>query len=90
MTKLKSAAGVLALLNDPDGRVQSRALEMLLPIVDLFWAEIAESVDVIEGLSEEEDFGKRELAAAVASKCFYHLEDYDEALRLAPWSRIVL
>ena len=29
----------LALLNDPDGRVQSRALEMLLPIVDLFWAE---------------------------------------------------
>lgn len=25
----------------------------------------------------------RELAAAVASRCFFHLEEYDDALRLA-------
>ena len=37
----------------------------------------------IEQLSEDETFGDRELAAAVASRCFYHLEEYDEALRLA-------
>ena len=34
-------------------------------------------------MSEDEDFPKSSLASAVASKCYYHLEEYDDALRLA-------
>jgi hypothetical protein len=52
-------------------------------VVDNFWPEIADSITVIERLSEEEDFPKATLAAALASKCFYHLEEYSLALRLA-------
>lgn len=52
-------------------------------VVDQHWAEIASVVPLIEGLSEDETFPARELAAAVASKCFFHLEEYSDALRLA-------
>lgn len=38
---------------------------------------------LIEELSEDDAFPARELAAAVASKCFFHLEEYSDALRLA-------
>jgi hypothetical protein len=34
-------------------------------------------------MSEDETFPDRHLAAAVASKCYYHLEEYDDAQRLA-------
>lgn len=37
----------------------------------------------MEELAEDEAFPDQALAAAVASKCYYHLEVYDEALRLA-------
>lgn len=36
-----------------------------------------------EALVDEPTFPERELAASVASKVFYYLEAYDEALRLA-------
>lgn len=45
--------------------------------------EIADAIPLIEGLSEDEDFPDRDLAAFVASKCFFHLEEYEDALRLA-------
>jgi 26S proteasome regulatory subunit N2 len=80
---MSSARGILALLDDEDTRVRAKALELLYPLVDTYWAEIAEKVETIEALSEMEDFSHTELAAAVASKCFYHLEDYDIALSLA-------
>ncbi len=59
------------------------ALKKLHEVVDHFWAEIADAVPLIECLSEEEAFPHRELAASVASKCFFHLEEYQDALRLA-------
>ena len=80
---LTSATGILALLDHDNNTIREEALKLLYPIVDVFWAEIAQKVDVIEALSEEEKFGDCALAAAVASKCFYHLEDYDDALNLA-------
>ena len=78
-----SAAGILALLGHDNASVQGKALEKLFPVVDVFWAEIAEYLEHIEELSEDAAFGKRELASSVASKCYYHLEEYDDALRLA-------
>lgn len=52
-------------------------------MVDQHWAEVASVVPLIEELSEDDTFPARELAAAVASKCFFHLEEYSDALRLA-------
>merc|ERR1712159_859075 len=51
--------------------------------VDVFWAEISEEISLIEEVSEQPNFPSRDLAASLASKCFYHMEAYDEALRFA-------
>lgn len=52
-------------------------------MVDFHWAEISDYLPLIEALSEDEIFVGHELAASIASKCFYHLQEYDDALRLA-------
>jgi 26S proteasome regulatory subunit N2 len=75
--------GVLALLQEDEPELQAHALKQLLMVVDQYWAEIANSVPLIEALSEDSNFAHRELAAAVASRCFFHLEEYNDALRLA-------
>ena len=62
---------------------QARALQKIFAILDLHWAEISNSLPEIEELSEDETFPAAELAAAVASKCFYHLQEYNDSLRLA-------
>ncbi|RLN86739.1 hypothetical protein BBJ28_00012245, partial [Nothophytophthora sp. Chile5] len=72
-----SAAGVLALLEEDDNALK------LHQVVDHYWAEIADAIPLIEELSEEKGFADRDLAAYVASKCFFHLEEYEDALRLA-------
>ena len=58
-------------------------MEKLHSIVDQFWAEISDAVPLIESLSEDTTFPQRDLAASLASKCFFHLEEYSDALRLA-------
>ncbi|KAI9983838.1 hypothetical protein PInf_007915 [Phytophthora infestans] len=78
-----SAAGVLALLEEEDNVLKTHALQKLNQVVDHYWAEIADAIPLIEELSEEKNFPDRELAAYVASKCFFHLEEYEDALRLA-------
>ena len=59
------------------------ALKKLDRIVDYQWHEISDALPKIESLADEEDFPERDLAASVGSKVFYHLEEYDDALRLA-------
>lgn len=39
-----SAAGVLALLTEPEPLVKQHALKVLVPLVPQFWAEISEHV----------------------------------------------
>ena len=51
-------------------------------IVDYQWHEIADVIPQIESLVDDENFPERALAASVGSKVFYHLESYDDALRL--------
>ena len=58
-------------------------MQRLYDIIDLHWAEICNSLPLIEELSEDTSFPAADLAAAVASKCFFHLQDYDDSLRLA-------
>jgi hypothetical protein len=47
---------------------QEHALRKLHTLVDSNWAEASEFVAGIEALAEDEAFGARQLAAAVASK----------------------
>jgi len=55
----------------------------LYRIVDLHWAEVCNEISAIEELAETPGFPAADLAAALASKCFYHLQEYNESLRLA-------
>ena len=52
-------------------------------VVDIHWPEMCDVVTNIEELSEDTSFPASDLAAAIASKCFYHMQAYHEALRLA-------
>eukprot|EP01083_Nonionella_stella_P089627 250148_1 len=88
MVALTSAAGVLALLDEPGSgeptaKLKIHALHTLDGMVDQFWPEIANSIPAIETLYEDESFRERQLAASVASKVFYHLEQLDESVTFA-------
>ncbi|KAJ7225612.1 D-isomer specific 2-hydroxyacid dehydrogenase [Mycena pura] len=80
-----SAAGVLALLSEPDHAFKQHALDTLIPLVPQFWAEISEHIALIESLHENDDIPKhaRDSAALLASKVYYFLGEYDEALSFA-------
>lgn len=67
--------------NHPELRIF--ALKKLNSIVDVFWAEISEAIGKIEVLYEDEAFNHRQMAALVASKVYYHLGSFDDALTYA-------
>lgn len=81
--ELTSAAGILALLDEPETELQEYALDKLNAMVDTFWAEIADHIDRIEILYEDEGFKSRGLASLVASKVYYHLGELDDAMTYA-------
>lgn len=70
-------------MNSPFSVLQISALKKLYRVVDVHWAEICDSLPDIEALSEDTSFSGAELAAGLASKCFFHLQDYNDSLRLA-------
>ncbi|EJD04170.1 26S proteasome regulatory complex, non-ATPase subcomplex, Rpn2/Psmd1 subunit [Fomitiporia mediterranea MF3/22] len=80
-----SAAGVLALLSEPEPLVKQHALLALVPLVPQFWAEISEHIPIIEALYESKELPKeaRDSAALLASKVYYFLGEHDEALSFA-------
>jgi len=98
---LTSAGGILALLQDsPDVKQGSASEEISLKIqltqfalkkldlvVDEFWAEISDSIVIIEKVYENEEklypAEVRQLAALVASKVYYHLGSYEDSLSYA-------
>lgn len=78
-----SAAGIITFLNEEDDQLKVSALQKLYKVVDVHWAEICDSLPEIEALSEDTSFQGAELAAGLASKCFFHLQEYNDSLRLA-------
>lgn len=82
-TPSSSAAGILSYLDESDDVLKVRALQKLHQVVDLHWAEVCECLPQIEELSEDSSFPACNLAAFIASKCFFHLQAYDDSLRLA-------
>ena len=83
MVGLTSAAGMVGFLSEPDPDLQVFALEQLNDQIDFLWTEVAGSVGEIEALYEDESFPERQLAALVASKVYYNLQEYDESMLFA-------
>ncbi|KAL1656875.1 proteasome regulatory particle base subunit [Didymella pomorum] len=83
MVGLTSAAGVVGFLSEPDPALRSFALRQLNDQIDLLWPEVAGSVSQIEALYEDESFPERELAALVAAKVYYQLQEYNESMVFA-------
>ncbi|CAI6335943.1 unnamed protein product [Periconia digitata] len=83
MVGLTSAAGVVGFLTEPDAALRAFALNRLNEEIDLLWPEVAGSVSQIEALYEDESFPERELAALVAAKIYYQLQEYNESMVFA-------
>ncbi|GLC33568.1 hypothetical protein PLESTF_001799400 [Pleodorina starrii] len=83
MPAVSSAAGLLALLDEPSDDLKQHALSHLNKVVHDYWFQISGSIGSVEALYEDDDFAHRELAALVASKVFYHLGELDDALNYA-------
>ncbi|KAJ2609706.1 proteasome regulatory particle base subunit [Coemansia sp. RSA 1365] len=80
---LTSATGLISLLNEEERELQFYGLSQLNSVADRFWAEISDSISRIEILYEDEGFQHRQLAALVASKIYFHLGEFDDALNFA-------
>lgn len=78
-----AASGMLSILEEDDTALKVKALTRIYAIVDVQWAEVCESLTLIEELSEDASFPAADLAAAIASKCFFHLQSYSDSLKLA-------
>ena len=83
MVGLTSAAGVVGFLSEPDHELQIFALRKLNEEIDSLWTEVAGSVGEIEALYEDPAFPERELAALVAAKVYYNLQEYNESMVFA-------
>ncbi|KAF1814378.1 26S proteasome regulatory complex, non-ATPase subcomplex, Rpn2/Psmd1 subunit [Eremomyces bilateralis CBS 781.70] len=83
MVGLTSAAGLVGFLSEHDPTLRSFALHKLNEDIDLLWPEVSGSLAQIEALYEDESFPDRELAALVAAKVYYQLQEYDESMVFA-------
>lgn len=82
-TRISSAGGIIALLDENKSELKTFALHKLNDVVDEFWAEISEIIQKIEILYEDKDFENKQLAALVASKVYYHLGSFEDSLTYA-------
>ncbi|KAJ2646999.1 proteasome regulatory particle base subunit [Coemansia sp. RSA 1250] len=80
---LTSATGLISLLDESERELQFYGLSQLNAVADRFWAEISDAISRIEILYEDESFPHRELAALLASKIYFYLGEFDDALNFA-------
>jgi len=86
MSVLTSASGILSLLEEDSAELKVFALEKLNEVVGDFWAEIADQIQNIEIIAEDDagkESGTGEIAALVASKVYFHLGEFDESVHYA-------
>lgn len=78
-----TASGFLALLQEDDVVLQEHALKQLLVHVDTLWHEMASALPDLEALAEGQQPTVSPLAAALASRVFFHLDEAPQALKWA-------
>ena len=83
MVGLTTAAGVVGFLSEPDPELQIFALRKLDEDIESLWTEVVDHIGEIEALYEDEKFSERQLAALVAAKVYYNLQEYNESMVFA-------
>ena len=83
MVGLTSASGVVGFLYEPDPELQIFALRKLNDEIDSLWTEVVDSIGQIEALYEDPSFPESKLAALVAAKVYYNLQEYNESMIFA-------
>lgn len=83
LTAPATASGWLALLQEEDSILQEHALKQLLVHVDTLWHEMAAALPDLEAMAEAQQETVSPLAAAVASRVFFHLDEAPQALKWA-------
>ncbi|PVU85716.1 hypothetical protein BB560_006832 [Smittium megazygosporum] len=78
-----SAGAYLSLLNEDEPQLQYYGLVKLNEIVGQFWAEISDHVEKIEEIAEKSTNDHHKLAALVASKIYFYLQEFKDSLNLA-------
>ncbi|PHH69855.1 hypothetical protein CDD82_7470 [Ophiocordyceps australis] len=83
MPGLVSATGVLAFLADEEAELKVFALQTLNDDIDTVWTEVADSLNQLEALYEDDSFPERQLVALVLAKVYYHLQAYNDSMVFA-------
>lgn len=78
-----TASHLLALLDEPNHTLKAHALNLLHHAVPNHWPEIADALPNIEALHEDDAFPQSHLAALVAAKTYYYLNELPDALLFA-------
>ena len=78
-----SAHGLIAFLEEDDASFRLHGIQELLKIVPSEWPQIAEHVQIVENLANDESFEHHNLAASLASKTFYYMGRMGAAVRYA-------
>ncbi|PVU98155.1 hypothetical protein BB559_001755 [Furculomyces boomerangus] len=80
---ITSAKGFISLLAESEPELQYYGLVKLNENIDQFWAEVSEFVTQIEVIAENSKNEHQKLAALVASKLYFHLQELSDSLNLA-------
>lgn len=82
-----SASALIALLQEKDVELKSEALRQLHQSIEFCWMDMTnDDITLVEQLFEDDTFPLQDLAAAVASKFYYHIEQYEDAVEFALYS----
>lgn len=78
-----SAIGYIALLNEPNAKVQARALQSLLAMVDTNWHEMVDSLQHLSELASTTSSVERQQAALLCSRLCFHLGQMERSVEFA-------
>ena len=80
---MNSAQGILCMLDEDDIEIKIYALQKLNLVIDQAWPEAASYLSLLESLASNKSFPQHQLASFVISKVFYHLQEYNQAIKFA-------
>lgn len=80
---MNSAQGILCMLDEDDVEIKIYALQKLNIVIDQAWPEAASYLSLLESLASNNQFPQHKLASIVISKVFYHLQEYNQAVKFA-------
>ena len=81
--RMNSAQGILSMIEEKDQDIQIYALKKLNLVIDQAWPEAASYLSQLEFLASNKYFPEHLLANYVTAKVFYHLQEYDMAIKFA-------